>query len=146
MTVASAEPPTPAADYIVAMPEDMTAVIGKTVQIPVTIAHADGETPYNAFDIRFGYDPAVLRLASTQIPGVTVTEQVAQIHVTGYGEDRASGSVAFTLEFQVLQQGMTEVQITTAKVDHAANAVVQNASSATLMDDRTSITVVLSSR
>lgn len=140
VTVGAAEPPAPAADYIVAMPEDVTAVIGKTVQIPVIIAHADGETPYNAFDIHFAYDPAILKLASAQIPGVTVTEQAEQIHVVGYGEDRASDSVAFTLEFQVLQQGMTEVQITTAKVDHAANAVVQNASSATLMDDRTSIT------
>lgn len=140
VTVESAELPTPAADYIVAMPEDVTAVIGKTVQIPVTIAHADGETPYNAFDIRFGYDPAVLRLVSTLIPDVTVTEQSEQIHVVGYGENRASGSVAFTLEFQVLQQGVTEVQITTAKVDHAANAVIHNASSATPMDDRTAIT------
>ena len=140
VTVKSAESPTPAADYIVAMPEDVTAVIGKTVQIPVTIAHADGETPYNAFDIRFTYDHAILKLASAQIPGVTVTEQEEQIHVVGYGEDKASGSVAFTLEFQVLQQGMTAVQITTAKVDHAANAAVQNASSATLMDDRTFIT------
>ena len=139
VTVASA-PPTLATDYIVAMPEDMTAVIGKTVQIPVTIAHGDGEMPYHAFDICFAYDPGILKLASAQIPGVTVTEQAEQIHVVGYGEDRASGAVAFTLEFQVLQQGVTEVQITTAKVDHAANAVVQNASSATLMDDKTSIT------
>lgn len=131
----------PDAGYNVKMSADMTAAIGSTVQIPISISNEDGKTGYNAFDISFTYDPTVLELTSTTLPGVTVTAQGGKINVLGYGEDRNTGSVPFTLEFKVLKLGTTEVQITTARVDNSGNAVVRNASLATLIDDKTAITV-----
>lgn len=131
----------PDAGYNVKMPADTTAAIGSTVQIPVSISNEDDSTGYNAFDISFTYDPTVLELTSTTLPGVTVTVQDGKINVLGYGEDRSAGSAPFTLEFKALKMGNTEVQITTARVDNSGNAVVKNASLAALTDDRTAITV-----
>ena len=131
----------PDAGYNVKMPADATAAIGSTVQIPVSISNEDGKTGYNAFDISFTYDPAVLELTSTTLPGVTVTVQNGKINVLGYGENRSAGSVAFTLEFKTLKMETTEVQVTTARVDNSGNAVVKNASLATLIVDTTVINV-----
>lgn len=131
----------PDAGYDVKMPADTIAAIGSTVQIPVSISNRDGKTGYNAFDISFAYDPAVLELTSTTLPGVTVTVQNGKLNVLGYGENRSAGSVPFTLEFKTLKMEATEVRITTARVDNSGNAAVRNASLATLSDDRTAITV-----
>ena len=131
----------PNAGYTVKMPADTTTSIGSTVSIPVTIGNEDGNTGYNAFDISFTYDPAVLELTSTTLPGVTVTVQDGNINVLGYGKNRNNGSVPFTLEFKALKMETTQVQISTARVDNSGNALVRNASLATLTDDRTAITV-----
>lgn len=131
----------PDAGYTVKMPADTTAAIGTTVRIPVSISNEDGKTGYNAFDIDLTYDPTVLELVSTEISGVTVTAENGNINVLGYGEDRSAGSVPFTLEFKALKVENTEVKLTSARVDNSGNAVVRNASQATLIDDATNITV-----
>ena len=131
----------PYAGYTAKMPANTEAVIGGTIKIPVVIGNEDGKTGYNAFDISFTYDPEILELVSTQIPGVTVTAKDGKINVLGYGKDRINGSVPFTLEFKALKLEDTEVKITSARVDNSGNAVVKNASLATLLDDMTVITV-----
>ena len=131
----------PFAGYTVKMPADTTTAIGGRVQIPVVISNEDGKTGYNAFDISFTYNTSVLELVSTKIPGVTVTVKDGKINVLGYGENRATGSVPFTLEFKALKLETTGVKITSARVDNSGNAVVKNASLATLVDDTTAITV-----
>lgn len=131
----------PFAGYTAKMPADTTTVIGGSVQIPVVISNEDGKTGYNAFDISFAYDTTVLEPVSTRISGVTVTAKDGKINVLGYGEDRAAGSVPFTLEFKALKLEATEVKITSARVDNSGNALVKNASQATLVDGTTVITV-----
>lgn len=131
----------PNAGYTAKMPADTEAVIGGTIKIPVVIGNEDEKIGYNAFDISFTYDPEILELVSTQIPGVTVTAKDGKINVLGYGKDRINGSVPFTLEFKALKLEDTEVKITSARVDNSGNAVVKNASLATLLDDMTVITV-----
>lgn len=131
----------PYAGYTVKMPADTTTAIGGLVRIPVAISNEDGKTGYNAFDISFTYDPEILELVSTQIPGVTVTAKDGKINVLGYGKDRYAESVPFALEFKALKLESTEVKITSARVDNSGNAVVKNASLATLIDDTTVITV-----
>lgn len=131
----------PFAGYTVKMPADTTTAIGGLVRIPVVISNEDGKTGYNAFDISFTYDPGVLELVSTEISGVTVTTENGKINVLGYGEDRAAGSVPFTLEFKALKLEATEVKITSARVDNSGNAVVKNTSLANLIDGTTAITV-----
>lgn len=83
----------------------------------------------------------VLKLLSTEIPGVTVTESGGTINVLGYGPEKSASSVAFTLEFQTLKTANTEVAITSARVDNSGNAAVKNASEASIIHDRSSITV-----
>ena len=125
--------------YTVKMPGDLTGTIGETVQLPITIGNKDGKTGYHAFDLSFTYDPAALELVYTRLPGVTVAASSGKVHVLGYGGPRNAGSVPVTLEFKVLKSN-AEVRLTSACVDHAHNAVIRNASPATLLDDRTAIT------
>ena len=131
----------PDAGYTLRMPGDIGVEVGSIVSIPVAIGNGDGRTGYNAFDIDFSYDPKVLELVSTQIPGVTVTGSKGEFNVIGYGEERKIDSVAFTLEFKVLKLQNTEVKITEALVDNAENAVIRNTSLATILDDSTAVTV-----
>ena len=131
----------PDAGYTVQMPEDTGAVLGGTVRIPVLISNRDGRTGYNAFDISFAYDPEVLELVSMNLPGVTVSTSRGKVNVLGYGEDRPSGSVPFTLEFRTLKPETSEIRITAARVDNSGNAVVKNAALATVTDDRTEVAV-----
>ena len=130
---------TPDAGYTVTMPADIASKVGSTVQIPVTIGNVDGKTGYNAFDIDFTYDSKVLELVSTQIPGATVTASNGEVSVIGCGEER--NAIPFALEFKVLKMANTEVQITEARVDNSGNAVTQNTSLATLIDNATAISV-----
>ena len=131
----------PDAGYTVKMPEDMKAVIGETVQLPVVIGNKDGKTGFNAFDIDFTYDNSALELVSTKIPNVTVTVKGGKINVLGYGESKQSGSVPFTLEFKVLKEKNSAVKITEARVDNSGNAAVKNASLATAVNGETTVTV-----
>ena len=129
----------PYVGYTVKLPPDMAADVGDTVQIPVVIGNADGETGYNAFDIRIAYDPAVLTLVTQQLPGLTLEVEQGRIHVLGYGESRAPGTMPFVLEFQTLLAEDTQLQILEARVDHARNAVLLDAPKAAVLDDRTII-------
>ena len=131
----------PDAGYTAKMPADTVAAVGGTVQIPVVIGNRDGKTGYNAFDISFTYDPSALELISTALPGVTVTAKDGRINVLGYGGDRHAGSIPFILVFKALKMGATEVRLNAARVDNSGNAVVKNASLATLIDDTASIAV-----
>lgn len=127
----------PDAGYTVKMPADLSAVIGGIVQIPVVISHEDGKTGYNAFDISFIFDPAVLELVSTELPDMTIRTESGKVEVLTYGEERRAGSVPCTLEFRALKMENTEIRITDARVDNSDNAAIKNASLATLLDDRT---------
>ena len=131
----------PDAGYTVTMPSDTSAAIGETIKIPVAIGHVDGKTGYNAFDICMEYDPQMLELVSTHLSGVTVSASRGTVEVLCYGETKPAGSVPFILEFRALQTGDTKVCITSARVDNSENAVIQNASRATVLDGDTKIRV-----
>ena len=127
--------------YTVTMPADASLCIGDTVQIPVTIGHADGKTGYNAFDISFTYDEDVLELVTTKLPGLTIFAEDGRINVLGYGESREAGSVPFVLQFKAVMPGDGRICITSARVDNSENAVIQNASQAKILDGETKILV-----
>lgn len=129
------------AGYTVTMPSDSSVSIGETVKIPVAIGHVDKTTGYNAFDIAIEYDPQVLELVSTQLSGVTISTTPGKVEVLCYGETKPAGSVPFVLEFQALRTGDTKVSITSARVDNSENAVIQNASQATVLDGVTRIRI-----
>ena len=129
------------AGYTVAMPPDTSLSIGDTIQIPVSIGHADGKTGYNTFDITFTYDTDVLELVTTTLPGVTVSVGNGTIDVLCYGETREVDSVPFLLKFKALKAGDGTIRIASAQVDNSENAVIQNASQATLLDGETRIRV-----
>lgn len=136
VTVYASEP-----GYTVTMPEDKSVVANETVSIPVTVGHTTDVTTYNAFDMTFTYDASILELTSTQIEGLTVTAGNGTVRVQGYGADRAVGTAPFTLTFKAVGAGETNVTVTSAKVDIAANAVSEDAPEAVLLDDTTVVTV-----
>lgn len=128
------------AGYTVEMPEDTVAAIDKVIYVPVVIDNTDGETGYNAFDMIFAYDSAVLELLTDKLPGMSVQVSGGTVHVLGYGEDREIGTSPFVLEFRMKKAENTEIRIVSARVDNAGNAVVKNAALASLTEDRMAIT------
>lgn len=143
----------PAPGYSVAMGADVeNALIGSTVNVPVTIGYegevAEGEKVYyNAFDLSFAYDPDVLELTSTSIEGMTVDyldenqQPTGIIHIERYGDDLTAGEAAFTLTFQAIATGDTNVQATAAKVGTSEAALKEDAAKADIIDNITLVNV-----
>lgn len=127
--------------YTVTMGTDVSAVVGETVSIPVTVGNTGDASAFNAFDMTFRYDASALELLSTEIEGLTVTTGSGTVRVQGYGADRSVDSTPFTLKFKAIAVGNTDVTITSAKVDISANAVDANAPDALLLDDTTAVAV-----
>lgn len=143
----------PAPGYSVAMGADVeNALIGSTVNVPVTIGYegevAEGEKVYyNAFDLSFAYDPDVLELTSTSIEGMTVDyldenqQPTGIIHIERYGDDLTAGEAAFTLTFQAIATGDTNVQANAAKVGTSEAALKEDAAKADIIDNITLVNV-----
>ena len=136
--IESAEDPA----YTVSMPEDTSVIVGETVSIPVNVGHSSNEdATYNAFDMQFSYDSSILELTSTVIEGLTIEPGEGTVRVQGFGDDRNVGEAPFSLLFKAKAAGTAEVILTSAKVDLSDNAVSGDAPDATIIDDRTEITV-----
>lgn len=131
----------PAAGYTVTMPGDVEASVYGDVSIPVTVGHTDDVTSYNAFDFTFTYDPAVLELTSTEIEGMTVTDNNGTVHVERYGTDLTVGRTALTLTFKAIANGNTNVKVTSAKVDISEAALTQDAPDASVIDNITLVSI-----
>lgn len=126
--------------YTVTMPADISIVTGETASIPIVVDNADGSA-YNAFDMSFTYDASKLELTSTEIEGMTVTDNNGTVRVQRYGSDLSVGAAAFTLTFEAIGTGETTVTATAAKVGIAENAHELDAADATILDDATVITI-----
>ena len=128
--------------YTVTMGADVEAVAGETISIPVTVGYTDDTVKnYNAFDMTFTYDSAVLTLTSTAIEGMTVTDNSGTVHVQRYGSDLSVGGTALTLTFKATVADTTNVKVTAAKVGISETALTQEADDAAIIDDCTKITV-----
>lgn len=128
--------------YTVTMDADVETVVGATISIPVTVGHTnDTVKNYNAFDMTFTYDPAVLTLASTTIEGMTVTDNSGTVHVQRYGSDLSVGGTALTLSFTAIAVGEADVELTSAKVDISDSALTNDAPDASVIDSKTLVTV-----
>ena len=128
--------------YTVAMGADVETVVGETISIPVTVGYTDDTVKnYNAFDMTFTYDPAVLTLASTTIEGMTVTVDGGTVHVQRYGSDLSVGGTALTLTFTAIDVGEADVELTSAKVDISDSALTNDAPDASVIDSKTLVTV-----
>lgn len=128
--------------YTVAMGEDKTVVSGAQVEIPVTIGNNDGKTTYNAYDMTFSFDPAILKLnmEATSIEGYRVIPGSGTVRIVRYGKAAELGD-ALTLSFVTAGQGKSDVKVTEACVDTNANAIDFNAPAAAILDDTAVIAV-----
>ena len=131
----------PTTGYTVKMGEDVQVVGNETVTIPVTIGHTGDVTTFNAFDLTFEYDPAVLELTSNEIAGVTITVKDGKIQAARYGDDLNVNTEALTLTFRAITTGETSVKVTAAKVDISDSAQIQDAPDASIMDNITLVNV-----
>lgn len=134
---------TPAAKgYTVSLGADKQVASGQIVEIPVTIGNNDGKTTYNAYDMTFSFDPAILTLnmKATSTEGYRVIPGNGTVRIVRYGKAAELGD-ALTLSFVAADQGKSDVKVTEACVDANANAVEFDAPAAAILDDTAVITV-----
>lgn len=127
-------------EYSVTMSADKeVGTAGEMVSIPVTIGSDDIDT-YNAFDMSFSYDESVLKLKTTEIADCEVTLGTGTVRVQRYGDAKSIGE-AFTLTFEAVDAGSSDVTVTSAKISDSDGAVSANAPEAALLDAVTKVTV-----
>ena len=134
---------TPAAKgYTVSLGADKQVASGQIVEIPVAIGNNDGKTTYNAYDMTFSFDPAILTLnmEATSIEGYRVIPGSGTVRIVRYGKAAELGD-ALTLSFVAAGQGKSDVKVTEACVDANANAIEFDAPAAAILDDTAVITV-----
>lgn len=138
VTVKSSE----AKGYTVSLGADKQVASGQIVEIPVAIGNNDGKTTYNAYDMTFSFDPAILKLKmeATSIEGYRVIPGNGTVRIVRYGKAAELGD-ALTLSFVAAGQGKSDVKVTEACVDASANAIDFDAPAAAILDDTAVITV-----
>ena len=138
VTVKSSE----AKGYTVSMGADKQVASGQIVEIPVTIGNNDGKTTYNAYDMTFSFDPAILKLnmKATSIEGYRVIPGNGTVRIVRYGKAAELGD-ALTLNFTAAGQGQSAVKVTAAYVDTNTNAIELDAPAAIVLNGTTTITV-----
>lgn len=138
VTVKSSE----AKGYTVSMGADKQVASGQIVEIPVTIGNNDGKNAYNAYDMTFSFDPAILTLnmEATSIEGYRVIPGNGTVQIVRYGKAAELGD-ALTLSFVAAGQGKSDVKVTKACVDTNENAIDFDAPAAAILDDTAVITV-----
>lgn len=138
VTVKSSE----AKGYTVSLGADKQVASGQIVEIPVAIGNNDGKTTYNAYDMTFSFDPAILTLnmEATSTEGYRVIHGSGTVRIVRYGKAAELGD-ALTLSFVAAGQGKSDVKVTEACVDTNANAIEFDAPAAAILDDTAVITV-----
>lgn len=134
---------TPAAKgYTVSLGADKQVASGQIVEVPVAIGNNDGKTTYNAYDMTFSFDPAILKLnmEATSTEGYRVIPGNGTVRIVRYGKAAELGD-ALTLSFVAAGQGKSDVKVTEACVDTNANAIEFDAPAAAILDDTAVITV-----
>lgn len=138
VTVKSSE----AKGYTVSLGADKQVASGQIVEIPVAIGNNDGKTTYNAYDMTFSFDPAILTLnmEATNIEGYRVIPGSGTVRIVRYGKAAELGD-ALTLNFTAAGQGQSAVKVTAAYVDTNTNAIELDAPAAIVLKDTTTVTV-----
>ena len=134
---------TPAAKgYTVSLGADKQVASGQIVEIPVAIGNNDGKTTYNAYDMTFSFNPAILTLnmEATSTEGYRVIPGSGTVRIVRYGKAAELGD-ALTLSFVAAGQDKSDVKVTKACVDTNANAIEFDAPAAAILDDTAVITV-----
>lgn len=128
--------------YTVSLGADKQVASGQIVEIPVAIGNNDGKTTYNAYDMTFSFDPAILTLnmEATSTEGYRVISGSGTVRIVRYGQAAELGD-ALTLSFVAAGQGKSDVKVTNACVDTNANAIEFDAPPAAILDDTAVITV-----
>lgn len=128
--------------YTVSLGADKQVASGQIVEIPVTIGNNDGKTTYNAYDMTFSFDPAILTLnmEATSIEGYRVIPGSGTVRIVRYGKAAELGD-ALTLNFTAAGQGQSAVKVTAAYVDTNTNAIELDAPAAIVLKDTTTVTV-----
>lgn len=128
--------------YTVSLGADKQVASGQIVEIPVDIGNNDGKTTYNAYDMTFSFDPAILTLnmEATSTEGYRVIPDSGTVRIVRYGKAAELGD-ALTLSFVTAGQGKSDVKVTKACVDTNANAIKFDAPAAAILDDTAVITV-----
>lgn len=122
-----------AVGYTVAVSGDATIQTDGEAEVKLNITHSDAnETSYAAYSMKVSYNKDVLTYKSFSDADATVTDDGnGNLTIYRYGKDLTLGQ-NLTLSFTGKAGGTSEVKVTEAKVDEAANANMQNAPAATV--------------
>lgn len=115
-------------------PEKRNFALGETIRIPVVIGNGTANTRYNSFDLRFAYDPTVLKLSSSQISGMYHSEKDGTIRVLRFGSDLKVDTTVFTLTFEAIRPGTANIAAVDAHVGTRASAMTKDASDAVILN------------
>lgn len=128
--------------YTVSLGADKQVASGEKVEIPVAIGNNDGKNTYNAYDMTFSFDPAILTLnmEATSTEGYRVIPGSGTVRIVRYGKAAELGD-ALTLNFTAAGQGQSAVKVTAAYVDTNTNAIELDAPAAIVLKDTTTVTV-----
>ena len=117
------------------MSGDATIQTGEEAQVKLNITHSDTDvTSYAAYSMKVNYNKDVLTYKDKSFSDAdaTVTDDGnGTLTIYRYGKDLNLGE-DLTLTFTGKAGGTSEVKVTEAKVDEAANANMQNAPAATV--------------
>ena len=131
----------PDEDYVVSVPKTAKVdTMNDNIVIPVTVANAREDIEaFNAYDITLTYDPEALEYVPADArEGMKVETGEGTLRILGWGEPKsmgAYGAEAFAVTFKPLKMGSSFVTIERARVDYSANALLSNASKATLQPE-----------
>lgn len=121
--------------YTVSLSDDTSVSVGETATVAVTVGHTSSEvTVLNSYDMTITYDPAVLKLTSTEINGLTINDENGTVRVMRYGDDLAVNSKIFELTFEAIGVGESNIEVTKALVGRTETANLQEADTAVLLD------------
>lgn len=127
--------------YTAALSEDKTITTGEEAQIRIAVDNSV-ETTFNAYRFVLTYDANLLTFhAPAAAANLDITDNNGTITVIGYGADRTCGENVLTLSFTGNAPGDGNVTLVSANVDKSANADVQDAPPATILDGEAVITV-----
>lgn len=136
------EPETPASPYTITMGTVNPVAVGEIVEVPVTIGSTDaGVTTYNAYDMIFGFNSSMLDLnmEAQNSEGYKLIPGDGTVQILRYGT-AANLSDPIKLSFKTKAVGTSNVTVTNAKVDIAANSISFDAPDAAITVGSTSVT------
>lgn len=114
--------------------------VGDKAQVTLQVENSNANvTAYNAYYMTVTYDASLLSYAGTD--EAITDDKNGTLTIAGYGEEKPCNTDNIVLQFTGENVGVAKVTVESAKVDVKANAVANNAPSATILTKEVTVNV-----